>query len=118
MTKKTPTEAQRYGWYKKKLRLLWNESPMKHEAMNRAKTGPAERKCEKCGKVKFWKLVEVDHIDPVVSVTDPVTDVATYAARMNCPANKLQVLCADGVESCHHKKSKAEDKIRRGNRGK
>ncbi len=115
MPKKQATESQRYGWYKKKLRMLWNESPMKHEAMNRAKTGPAERRCEKCGKTKFWKLVDVDHVDPVVSVDDPVHDVATYAQRMNCPASRLQVLCADGPESCHAKKSKGENSRRKKN---
>jgi hypothetical protein len=109
MPKKVKSESQKYGWYKRDLRMLWNRSPMKWEAYNRAKLKPAYVRCENCNKETYWKLAEVDHKQPVVAVDEGPKDVATYAARLNCASEGLQVLC----ETCHQAKSKNENSRRK-----
>lgn len=110
--KKQKTEAQKYGWYKRELKNAWNRSPMKWEAYARAKLKPSYVRCEQCGEETYWKLAEIDHIEPVVSVEDIKNNIAVYAARLNCPASGLQVLC----EKCHSSKTNAEKKQRKNNR--
>lgn len=108
MPKKERTEAQKYGWYKSQLRKVWNMSPMYVEAMRRVTPRPTIRVCQTCKKEVFWKMVEVDHMEPCVAVNG-ITDMATFAARLNCPSDKLQVLCLE----CHQQKSRKENQLRR-----
>jgi 5-methylcytosine-specific restriction endonuclease McrA len=105
MAKKEKTEAQKLGFYKRALREAWNKSPMKWKAYRRALLRPAWVKCEKCAKETYYKMAEIDHIIPVGSITCEA-DVPALAARMNCTAEGLQVLC----EECHKAKSKVDNK--------
>ena len=105
-----------YSIYQGKLRRLWEESPMKYEALRRAKAGSNDYTCEKCGtKNIIYKLIEVDHIEPVVRIADQPGETDAdrlihYITRLNCPPTGLQVL---GYQCCHQEKSKAENKARR-----
>ncbi len=115
--KKEKTPAQKTAWYKRDLKMLWGKSFNKWQAYARAKLKPAYVKCEECQKETYWKLAEIDHINPIVPVEPDELDklypdeewaIAKYAFRLNCPASKLQVLC----EVCHAAKSKGENKKR------
>lgn len=123
MAKKEKTPAQKVGWYKRDLKMLWNRSPMKWECYSRAKLRPSYIKCEKCGNETYWKLSETDHVNPVVPVAPDKLDqlfpgadydVAKYAFRLNVPGKDLQQLC----EGCHKPKSKAENAGRKRGGGK
>ena len=107
--KKERTEAQKLGTYLGKMRLAWRQSPMYWEAYKRAQVDTGLIKCEKCGDVVHYRMIEVDHIVPVVSVDGP-RDIQQEVFRMNCPASGLQVLC---LEKCHRGKSKKENAARR-----
>lgn len=107
------TPEQKLANYKRAMMLLWTRSPMKWEAYRRAKVDTGRVKCEGCGDIIHWKLAEYDHIVPIGSVTDP-SGIAGVAARMNCEASGLQVLC----EPCHFKKTGKENKKRRSKKGK
>ena len=98
-----------YSIYQGKLRRLWEESPMKYEALRRAKISTNNYKCEECGKVVIYKLIEVDHIEPVVRIKDQPgeTDaekLIQYVVRLNCPISGLRVMDYE----CHAKKSSSE----------
>lgn len=105
-----------YSVYQGKLRRLWEESPMKYEALRLAKLAPNDYQCSKCGrKGIIYKLIEVDHIEPVVRIADQPGESAHeklihYITRLNCPPSGLQVL---GYECCHKSKSAKENKQRR-----
>lgn len=103
------TEAQKYGNYRGKLTKLWRESPMYHDAMARAFVDIGVRRCEKCGNKIHYKLAEVDHIEPKMAPGQDPTDIALFAARLNCRAEGLQVLC----EECHRAKTGKENKSRK-----
>jgi hypothetical protein len=60
--------------------------------------------------------IAVDHIIPVVDPMVGWVDIGTYAERLYCVVENLQVLCnyaglRDGKKSCHKIKSAEERKI-------
>lgn len=69
--------------------------------------------CAICKKKINNSSKVVDHITPVIDPHVGFVDYNTYAKRLYCPLNNLQVLCNNGKDSCHKLKSKAENKIRR-----
>lgn len=106
LKKRTPTEV----YYTNKLSKLWRESPMYWEATNRQKRAVNQYECEGCHKIFKLREIEVDHINPKVDPAVGWQDVMTFAARLNCPADQLQVLCED---NCHAKKTQNENKTRK-----
>jgi hypothetical protein len=68
-------------------------------------------KCAQCGELFDRKEIDVDHINPVVSV-DGFTDWDDYITNLFCDSNKLQILC----EADHFIKSQAENEQRRENK--
>jgi len=64
--------------------------------------------CAKCQEDYTSKDVEVDHIEPVVSVGDGFIDWNVFIERLFCPIENLQVLC----KPCHKKKTKEERTLR------
>lgn len=102
------TDAQTYGNYRGKLSKLWKESPMYHAAIARSFVRTGIRRCEKCSAEIHFKLVEVDHIEPKMAPGQDPFDIALFASRLNCPTDKLQVLC----EACHRVKTGGENKKR------
>jgi 5-methylcytosine-specific restriction endonuclease McrA len=103
----TPIQAS--GFYRGKLSRIWHESPMFHTAKARAWVRTGVSKCENCGHEVNSKLVEVDHVEPKMAPGQDPLDIALFAARLNCPASGLQVLC----ETCHHIKTGGENKLRK-----
>lgn len=104
-----PKRSKEEVWYTRKLVQAWHESPMYFEALRNAKIAPNQYKCKKCEKVFLLREVQVDHIFPKVDPAVGWVDCATYAARLNCPASGLQVLCAD---TCHKDKTAKENRER------
>jgi len=102
------TPAQKLGYYKKCLRDLWHKSPMYWEAWHRAHLKVGISKCEECGSEINQKLIEIDHMEPVVVPGQDPADISLWAARLNCPASLLKALC----ESCHRTKTAAENSQR------
>lgn len=69
-------------------------------------------KCALCGKSLARKHVAVDHISPVVDTGVHFVDYDTYAKRLFCPIDNLQVLCNTNKDSCHKIKTKYEASLR------
>lgn len=71
-------------------------------------------RCAKCLELWKEKEVQVDHIDPVVPVDKPESEmtIGEYAYRVF--KNECQVLC----KPCHKEKSKKENKQRIDNKRK
>jgi len=92
------------------LRLVWYRSPPYWEAMRRVKIESNQYRCEGCKGIFKLREVQVDHIEPVVSVKTGWRGLAEFAFRLFCPASGLQVLCED---KCHLAKSTNENKDRK-----
>ena len=73
-----------------------------------AKTGRLAKHyiCNMCKEEFTSKDVEVDHIDPVVSIVDGFIDWNEFIKRLYCGKENLQCLCIP----CHRKKTKEERK--------
>ncbi len=88
--------------------------PPKYQTLNEAKTekkinSATKRlaqhyKCKKCKKDFPAKMVQVDHIKPVVDPKVGFVDWNTFIDRLFCERNNLQVLC----KACHDLKTKKE----------
>jgi|SRR6185437_8505343 len=106
--KKARSDAQKLATYKRMLRDAWHRSPMYWAAYNRAKSRPGIINCERCGHETDSRLMEMDHIEPIVVPGSDAADIALWAFRLNCPASGLQALC----EACHGSKTAAENRKR------
>lgn len=118
------TAARMSSFIRGGLRVLSRKYPQRYEALKRAFigkrldkiTGKMSNRYRCAGCAKMFKLtdVQVDHIDPVVSVKDGFIDWNIYISRMFCDADGLQVLCSE----CHSIKTKNEREQRKKNAGK
>lgn len=81
------------------LRKLWLWSPMRRDAMKRAKVAPKAYLCEDCRRLT--PDPEVDHLEPVGATPGARgADLATWdglITRLFCSPDGLRVLC----KSCH-----------------
>lgn len=107
--KKIPTRSPQENWYTRDMATLWHRSPMYHEALRRQKKGINQYECEKCRKIFLLREVQVDHIVPKVDPGVGWVNCQTFAARLNCPSEGLQVLCTD---TCHAGKTGKENSKR------
>lgn len=98
------------GWYTAKALKLWRESPMYFIALKKQKKDVNQYICQQCEKVFKLREVQVDHIEPKVDPKTGWIDVGTFMLRLNCPPEKLQVLCAD---TCHKAKTMIENNKRK-----
>ena len=80
------------------------EVPKFNKDGSRAKKDAVQYKCNVCATYVGSTLVSVDHITPVVSVTEGFVDFNTFITRLFCGASNLQVVC----DSCHNTKTQAE----------
>lgn len=113
------TASRMASFIKGGLRTLSRKWPPKYETLKRALVGrrldPSTGKmsnryrCAGCGNLFKQADVQVDHIDPVVSVTDGFIDWNEYIMRMFCEADGLQVLCSE----CHGIKTQNERQQRK-----
>lgn len=91
-------------------RRIWFYSPLRREALKRAKVDDYYR-CEKCFGLQ--EKVHIDHIEPCVPLTG-WEGFDSFITRLFCEPDQLQVIC----EKCHSKKSLEETKVRKENRAK
>lgn len=116
------TEARRKSFIISALRSASSRYPPKYECLNAAKVGKkinkatgrlAEHyKCARCKKLFVAKEVQVDHIEPVISITDGFIDWNTYISRLLTTLDNYQVLCV----TCHAVKSAGEKEARKANK--
>ena len=117
------SDAKWRSWVVSLLRRGTMKFPPRNEALRAAKT---EKKInEKTGRMAQHyrcaiclgefpaKGVCIDHVQSVVDPNGSFVDWNTYIERMFCPVENLQVLCNNGENSCHHKKTKQERKDRK-----
>lgn len=106
--KKERSPAQKLAWYKRSCRENWHKSPMYWGAYNNAKISPGRLGCAGCGREEDARLCEIDHKEPVLAPGQDPMDISLWAARLNCAASGLQVLCED----CHKSKTGNENRKR------
>jgi 5-methylcytosine-specific restriction endonuclease McrA len=92
------------------LRRIWLHSPLRREAIKRAKDGDYYR-CELCSSLQ--EKLYVDHITPAVS-TEGWSGYDDFVMKLFCPPTELQSIC----ESCHTVKTEEENRLRKENRHK
>ncbi len=80
------------------------EVPKFNKDGSRAKKDAVQYRCNVCQTFVGSTKVSVDHISPVVSVTDGFLDFNTFIQRLFCDATNLQVIC----DECHNTKTQAE----------
>lgn len=112
--KKVWTPARKKAFIISVLRGGSRRYPPKYETLNEAKTekkiNPASGrmaqhfKCKKCRKDFPAKMVQVDHIEPIVTPGLGFVDWNSFVERLFCGKENLQVLCV----ACHDKKTKKE----------
>jgi 5-methylcytosine-specific restriction endonuclease McrA len=108
-------------WIIPRLRSMSRFWPEKNEALNNAKVklqigfyknGNPEYKtlfkCHYCEQLFDRTDIQVDHINPIVSV-EGFKDWSAYIEALFCPANELQILCKED----HQAKSFLENQLRR-----
>ena len=118
----TWTQARFASFIKSALRAASRRWPQKHEALKKACVGKRinkatgkdvfHYKCAACSELFKAVDVQVDHIDPVVSVEKGFEGWNVYIERMFCEADGYQVLC----KTCHSIKTANERKARKENR--
>jgi hypothetical protein len=118
----TWTSARFASFIKSALRAASRKWPQKHQALKDACVGKRlnkatgkdifHYKCAACAKLFKGVDVQVDHIDPVVSVEHGFIGWDVYIERMFCEADGYQVLC----KTCHSIKTANERKARKENR--
>lgn len=95
------------------LRNVWDRSCLKWDALRRIKKGPNQYECEECHKIFKLREVHVDHLHAVVNPDKGWEGIQTFAWRLLCPSNELQVLC---IDNCHKNKTEAENARRKAQR--
>lgn len=100
-----------YSYLISYLRRAFRDSPVKTKALGDSRVNRGEYECSVCGYIFQASEVQVDHTDPVVSLTGWDGDWGALIARLFDPKN-LTVMC----KSCHRKKTNMENEIRRKNK--
>lgn len=80
------------------------EIPKYNKDGSRSKKDAVQYRCNACNTYVGSTKVSVDHINPVVSVSEGFIDFNTFIARLFCDASNLQVIC----DSCHNVKTQSE----------
>lgn len=112
------TDGRKKAFITSVLRSGSRRWPPKYETLNEAKTEKKVNentgrlaqhfKCAKCKKDFPQKMVEVDHIKPVVSPAKGFTTWDDFIEALYCDKSNLQLLC----KPCHLVKTKKEKKKR------
>jgi 5-methylcytosine-specific restriction endonuclease McrA len=118
---KKPTNPKERNLLKSAVRRVFSRSDLRREALERnaiEHTDPERPRvtkwswCSDCGTITPRYLMQVDHITPVIGVTEKLEDLSwteLIEDRIWCDANNLQILCLP----CHKAKSKQENAERR-----
>lgn len=110
--KKPDIPPKDYNLLISNIRRAFSRSELHRQALNQAlckERGPRGGKqyiCNECEKCFGSRLVQVDHIKPVVPLNMKAQDMSldTYIRRLWCALSNLQVLCTE----CHKAKTKIE----------
>lgn len=109
MPKKIQTfEMRRDQFVKSKLRQASIKWPEKNEAKRLARIEKGLYQCAICKESFRGDQVHLDHIEPVVSITNGFTNWDDYITRLFVPASGYQTLCV----LCHEVKTSIEDATR------
>lgn len=117
---KTPKNPKERGLLKGAFRRVFSRSELRLAALNKHNIQhfDADRPrvtkwswCGECGILEPRYKMEVDHISPVIKVTESLDDLTwdQLAERIWCDINNLMPVCKD----CHKAKTKTENKLRR-----
>lgn len=118
---KNPSNPKEQGLIKGALRRVFSRSDLRRSIIDNAiikgHKDPKRKavkfwvKCEECGKMEAKSNVQVDHVLPVIAVTETLADLSwdDLVNRIWCPANNLKIIC----KPCHKAKTNRENKERR-----
>jgi len=95
------------------LRRASYRTPMRAECLRKYRVSRGKYKCNMCDGIFGRKDIAIDHIVPVINPETGFKDWNEYIERLFCSSSGLQVLCNNGKNSCHKKKSKEENRLRR-----
>lgn len=112
--KKSASEIVLESWLRQKLRRISYQFPERQKALANARVERGMYRCKMCEDAGIdatygRKEIQVDHIEPVISIESGFIDWNDYIARLFCKADNLQILC----KSCHQIKSYLENDIRK-----
>jgi len=100
-------------WLMKELRKIYMKDPERKSVLRDSRVSRGKYQCAHCKEIFRPKEVFVDHINPVISITDGFVDWNVYINRLFVEKYGLQVLC----KNCHdHKTHKEENPERRKNK--
>lgn len=80
------------------------EVPKYNQDGSRSKKDAVQYRCNVCMRYVGSTHVAIDHITPVISVSDGFIDFNTFIERLFCDASNLQVIC----DPCHNLKTNSE----------
>jgi 5-methylcytosine-specific restriction endonuclease McrA len=121
---KKPDNPKEQNLVKGALRRVFSRSELRKEALQLSRLDGyhnAERprvtrwsRCPDCGEPTPTYLMEVDHVIPLVGITESLDDLTwdEVVNRLWCDIKNLRAIC----KLCHRRKSKAENKARRINK--
>lgn len=90
------------------VRKIWLWSPLRREALKRAKTASGLYKCSDCDNE--YEKVHVDHIEPVIDVKNGWQGYDSFVERLLFISDSgVQILC----ETCHSTKTQLESELRK-----
>ncbi len=110
------TEARYFTFIRSGLRKMWSKYPnkfeiLKKERRNKPKNVNGKHKFEyQCVECKGWfqqKHIAVDHKIPAGTLKS-FDDVGKFCDNLFCDLTGLQILCDNGSNSCHKKKTRQE----------
>lgn len=115
MKEKKPRKLNRTTFVKGVLRQASRKWPPANEAFQRATVERGKKKCESCGNVFHYKMVERDHKEPVIALSGPELqssgemDWNVYIDRLlPLTSDNYQIICI----TCHEIKTAHEQELR------
>lgn len=106
--KRDPKNPNLKTWLMSSLRRASYRWPPRNEALKEARIERGLYKCKICLSLIKKEEVNLDHIQPIVSIKDGFTNWDDVVNRLFCSKEGYQVLC----ELCHDSKTAIEDELR------
>ena len=123
MSYKNRVTSKELNLIKGAFRRVFSRSELRRSAINKIKIkheDPTRKRvknwgqCPLCNKIDAISNFDVDHINPVIPLDRTMNDMSLeeLADRVFCDESNLLAIC----QTCHHRKSSCEMKIRRANK--